>query len=274
MSQAVVLDQVSKRFGNPSPAAVQPQWKRLARQGEKLPATPADLAAVGLDQVSFTVETGEIFGVVGPSGSGKSTLIRLLAGLLVPDSGSVQVFGFDPVRQAGQVKRLMNPVSGQASFFRNRSVLENLLPVMRGSSSEAILRHHLAEAFDILRLPRQLMDQPMENLTRQELQQVTIARSVLSCPQFLLLDDPTRGLDPDSHCPVYELLENLREAYGTTILVTLPGIRESEQVCDRIAVLHSGRLVALGMPYTIQRFLPAGGGQFALEDLFSTALAG
>lgn len=274
MSQAVILDQVSKKFGNPSPAAAYPQWKRLGRQSEKLPAAAVDPAVVGLDQVTFTVETGEIFGVVGPSGSGKSTLIRLLAGLLVPDSGSVQVFGLDPVRQAGQVKRLMNPVSGQASFFRNRSVLENLLPAMRGSSSEAILRYHLAEAFDALRLPRQLMDQPMENLSRQELQKVTIARSVLSRPQLLLLDDPTRGLDQDAHCAVYQLLENLREAYGTTIVVTLPDIRESEQVCDRIAILHSGRLVALGMPYTIQRFLPTAGGQYALDDLFSTALAG
>lgn len=148
-----------------------------------------------VDQVSFEIEQGEIFGVLGPNGGGKSTLIRLLSTLLLPDNGQISVFGYDVERQFVQVQELINRVSVEASFFKKLSPMENLLYGARlyglkGSET----RRQVVEILTRLGLEKQQITSPMEEMSRGMQQKVAIARALLSHPRFLLLDEPTTNL--------------------------------------------------------------------------------
>ncbi|WP_299026498.1 ATP-binding cassette domain-containing protein [uncultured Thermanaerothrix sp.] len=253
MSHAVVVNEVYKQFGRNE----RPFWKALfnPRSGSgngKPTAHPLHGSVqiiVAVDRVSFTVEEGEIFGVLGPNGGGKSTLIRLIATLLLPDKGKISVFGYDVVRQPLQVQQLINRVSVEASFFKKLSPMENLMYGARlyGLSAKQT-RKQVVEILLRLGLKERDIYHPMEEMSRGMQQKVAIARALLSRPRLLLLDEPTTGLDPRSKREVQAVVRELREVHGTTILLTTHDMIEAETLCDRIAIMDSGRVVALDTP--------------------------
>ncbi|HLF27181.1 MAG TPA: ABC transporter ATP-binding protein [Anaerolineae bacterium] len=226
-------------------------------------------AKVAVDRVSFDVKRGEIFGVLGPNGSGKSTLIRLIATLLIPDGGHVSVFGHDVVQEPRLVQTLINRVSVEASFFKKLSPLENLLYGARlYNVSAGVARQRTREILLRLGLEEQAIYRPMEEMSRGMQQKVAIARAFLSQPSLLLLDEPTTGLDPRSKREVQTFVREMRDGYGTTILLTTHDMYEADALCDRIAILEGGKIVALDTPAGLKTLLPGNGHTPTLEDVF------
>jgi ABC-2 type transport system ATP-binding protein len=225
---------------------------------------------VAVDHLSFDVRRGEIFGILGPNGGGKSTLIRLIATLLLPDEGDIQVFGQDVIQDPMAAQRLINRVSVEASFFKKLSPMENLHYGARlyGVSGSEI-RRQVVEILNRLGIPDKNVNRPMEEMSRGMQQKVAIARALLSTPILLLLDEPTTGLDPRSKREVQAFVRELRDSHDTTIVLTTHDMVEAEGLCDRIAIMDSGRIVVLDTPDKLKANAPRSNGhQPTLEDVF------
>ncbi|HET8569465.1 MAG TPA: ABC transporter ATP-binding protein [Candidatus Limnocylindria bacterium] len=200
-----------------------------------------------VDDVSLSVARGEIYGLLGANGSGKSTLIRLFSTLLEPDAGEVRVFGRDVGADELAVKRLINRVSVEASFFKKLSAMENLVHAGRlYGVAGADARERSRSILIRLGIPADRHDEPLEKLSRGMQQKVAIARAFLSSPMLLLLDEPTTGLDIRSKREVQTFVRDLRDEHDATILLTTHDLDEAARLSDRIGVLHAGRLVAEG----------------------------
>lgn len=250
---AVEIQGVSKRF------ALTRRWPiRKSKKQDKL----------ALDQVSLRVDRGRITGILGANGSGKSTLIRILATLLTPDTGSASVFGYDVVTQPDQVRRHINRVSVEASFFKEMSPWENMLYAARlyGSGGSGT-RARVEAILERLGLPLDTLDRPMKQLSRGQQQKVAIARSFLTSPSLLLMDEPTTGLDPRSKREVQDLVSAIRRDRAATVLLCTHDLQEAEVLCDHVVVIDQGRVLAEGTPAELIRD-HATNGEGTLEDAF------
>jgi len=260
MIDAIQVNNAYKKFGKVS----HPLWKVRNE-----PSSTDKVLKVAVDHVSFSVRETEIFGVLGPNGSGKSTLIRLIATLLLPDAGSITVFGHDVVNQSMEVQRLINRVSVEASFFKKLSPMENLLYGARLYGMEGKeTRRKVLEILTRLGLEANTIRQPMDEMSRGMQQKVAIARALLSKPKLLLLDEPTTGLDPRSKREVQAVVRELNEQHGTTILLTTHDMGEAEVLCHRIAIVDNGRIVALDTPEALKKLIPRNGHEPTLEEVF------
>ncbi len=225
---------------------------------------------VAVNQVSFQVQRNEIFGILGANGSGKSTLIRLISTLLTPDTGTVSVFGYDVVREEMAVKRLINRVSVDAAFFKKLSPMENLIYGARlyGLDGDYAGRRIL-EILKRLGIQEKNIYAPLEDMSRGMQQKVAIARAFLTTPILLLLDEPTTGLDPRSKRDVQTFVLELRQNHGTTIVLTTHDMEEADRLCDRIAILDGGRIVAMDTPAALKDSVPREDGHApSMEDVF------
>ena len=225
---------------------------------------------VAVDSVSFHVRRGEIFGILGPNGSGKSTLVRCIATLLFPDEGQINVFGHDVMKEEMAVKQLINRVSVEASFFKKLTPMENLIYGARlyGLGAKEARARSL-EVLGRLGLKKEAIFQPMEEMSRGMQQKVAIARALLTQPILLLLDEPTTGLDPRSKREVQAFLEELQDTHDATILLTTHDMQEADALCDRIAILDDGQIVALDTPTGLKALVPRTNGHDpTLEDVF------
>ena len=238
-------------------------WKKKQNGNGRKPV-------VAVDSVGFEVRRGEIFGILGPNGSGKSTLVRCIATLLLPDEGSIAVFGHDVSREEMAVKRLINRVSVDASFFKKLTPMENLLYGARLYGVDARqARKQIVAILERLGLKKEAIFQPMEEMSRGMQQKVAIARAFLTQPIMLLLDEPTTGLDPRSKREVQAFVEELRDTHDATILLTTHDMQEADALCDRIAILDEGRIVALDTPAGLKALVPGDNGhEPTLEDVF------
>lgn len=200
-----------------------------------------------VDNVSLKLKRGEMFGVVGHNGCGKSTLIRVISTLLLPDEGSIRVFGFNPVKRPYEVQRLVNRVSVDAAFFKKLSANENLLYAARLYGVED--KYALKRAEEILKslgLEEGRMTDSLQELSRGMQQKVAIARALLTSPVLLLLDEPTTGLDPRSKRDVQDYILELNKTHDATVLLTSHDMDEVDRLCGRIALMSDGRFVARG----------------------------
>jgi len=276
---AIVVNDVYKKFGKPGA----PLWKRVLKikksengstngngNGAKNGNGNGKREIIAVNHVSFEVREGEIFGVLGPNGSGKSTLIRLMATLLLPDEGQLQIFGYDVVRSPLDVQKIINRVSVEASFFKKLSPMENLmygarLYGMPGGET----KKQVVQILTRLGLEERSIFAPMEEMSRGMQQKVAIARALLSKPKVLLLDEPTTGLDPRSKLEVQEVVCELRDEWGATILLTTHDMKEADILCDRVAIMDKGNVVAMDTPAELKKLVPqVNGTEPTLEDVF------
>jgi ABC-2 type transport system ATP-binding protein len=221
-----------------------------------------------LARVSFEIERGECVAILGQNGSGKSTLVRLLSTLLLPDGGSARIFGHDAVREARAVRRLVNRVSVEASFFKKMSAAENLAYAARfyGLLPRETSRR-IPEILERVGFPLDRASGPMENLSRGTQQKVALARALLTSPVLLLLDEPTTGLDPRSKLEVQDFVRELRSLHDTTILLCTHDLAEAETLAERVGILDGGHLLVLDGADRIKRRYEAA----TLEDAFFAA---
>jgi len=212
-----------------------------------------------VDDVSFEIRRGEIFGVIGANGSGKSTLVRMVSTLLLPDGGDVRVFGLDVVRDAMRVRSLINRVSADPSFFRNMTSYENLLFFGRVYGLSAGQVKRLTPAIlGRLGFEWERALEPMSHLSRGQQQKVAVARAFLTSPVLMLLDEPTTGLDPRSKRDVQAFIRDVQREHDATILLTTHDMDEAELLCDRISFLAGGRIVAEGAPLELRQMVAGG----------------
>ena len=217
--------------------------------------------------VSFEVPRGEIFGILGPNGSGKSTLIRILSTLVLQDQGVCEIFGLDVNGDAMELRRHINRVSVDAAFFKKLSAWENLsyaarlygIPVREARESVTGILEEMGFA-------RDRIDEPLQDMSRGMQQKVAIARALFTSPALLLMDEPTTGLDPVSKRQVQDYTLNVRDTHEATVLLTTHDMDEAERVCDRIAIIHHGRFIAVGTVAELKVQAGCVGG--SLEDVF------
>jgi ABC-2 type transport system ATP-binding protein len=254
---AIELQGVTKAFRRREREAGAPWWRREWKD------------KVALHELDLVVEAGGVTGILGPNGSGKSTVIRILGTLLTPDAGRAMVFGWDVVSQPLSVRRHVNRVSVEAAFFKELSPWENMLYAARlyGSGAGGT-RKRVLEILDRLGLPLDTIDQPMKQLSRGQQQKVAIARSFLTAPSLLLMDEPTTGLDPRSKKEVQGLLQLLRAESEVTVLLCTHDMDEAAALCDRVLMMDDGRVLADSSPEVLGRMYAEGDGPATLEDVF------
>ena len=241
--------------------------KEFRRRDRKL-GRFAHRKRVALDGVSFTMQRGETVAILGQNGSGKSTLVRLLSTLLLPDGGSAEIFGHDVVRDARAVRRLVNRVSVEASFFKKMSSSENLGYASRyyGMTSRQT-RDLIPQILGRVGFPPDRRDEPMESLSRGMQQKVALARALLTSPVVLLLDEPTTGLDPRSKLEVQEFIREIRSSHDSTILLCTHDLAEAETLAERVGILDRGQLLAVEPADALRRRF----GATTLEEAFFAA---
>jgi ABC-2 type transport system ATP-binding protein len=221
-----------------------------------------------LEGVTFTMRRGECVAILGQNGSGKSTLVRLLSTLLLHDGGSARVFGHDVFAQPRAVRRLVNRVSVEASFFKKMSASENLGYASRFYGMTAgETRDRIPEILGRVGFPAHRRSEPMENLSRGMQQKVALARALLTSPVLLLLDEPTTGLDPRSKLEVQDFIREIRGTHDSTILLCTHDLGEAEVLADRVGILDRGRLLALEPADDLKRRY----GAETLEEAFFAA---
>jgi len=207
---------------------------------------------------SLQVPRGTIFGLLGPNGAGKTTLLSVLATLLLPDSGSATVLGHDVVKDAFAIRRRLNMASGNASFVWSLRPAEVLTFYGRlyGLHGPA-LRRRVAELIERCELgPHQRTE--YNELSTGLKQRLAFAKALLNEPEVLFLDEPTLGLDPDVSVRIRAQIADLRREHGTTVILTTHYMREAEELCDTIAFIKGGRILAQGSADELKRKIRIG----------------
>lgn len=203
---------------------------------------------VALQDVSFQVEPGEIFGIIGPDGSGKTSLFRILTTLLLPDSGSAVVDGYDVVKEAKSIRQHIGYMPGRFSLYQDMTVEENLsffATVFHTSIEE---NYHLVE--DIYRQIEPFKKRKAGKLSGGMKQKLALSCALIHAPQVLFLDEPTTGVDPVSRKEFWEMLQKLKRDFRLSMVVSTPYMDEAMQ-CDRIAFIQNGRFLTIDTPQGI-----------------------
>ncbi|OBQ57822.1 ABC transporter ATP-binding protein [Mesorhizobium erdmanii] len=237
------------------------ETKRLSKSFGDRPA---------VDQVDLRVGAGEIFGLIGPNGAGKSTLIKMLTTLLPPTSGDAFIAGFDLRRQSRDVRAAIGYVPQLVSADGALTGYENLLLSARLyliPRSERAAR--IKEALEMTGLT-EAADRLAQHYSGGMLRRLEIAQSTLHRPRLLVMDEPTVGLDPVARDMVWDHVRDLRARLGTTILLTTHVMQEVDALCDKVGILHRGKLVESGTPAELKASI---GPKATLDDVFA-AVAG
>ncbi|MFL5590456.1 MAG: ATP-binding cassette domain-containing protein [Ktedonobacteraceae bacterium] len=222
---------------------------------------------IAVDRVSFSVSRGEVFGLLGPNGAGKSTIIKILTTLLPPTDGQASVVGYDVTKQAMAVRRRIGYVPQALSADGNLTGYENLMVFAKlydlpRSTRDSKVREVLAwmgleDAADKL----------VRTYSGGMIRRLEVGQAMLHQPQVLFLDEPTVGLDPIARKAVLSHLEQLRKQTGMTICLTTHYMEEADSLCDRIAILHLGHMMALGSPAELKQ--ASGNAGATLDEVFA-----
>jgi len=211
---------------------------------ENLKRTFGDQTAV--DGITFTVQSGEVFGLLGPNGAGKTTTVRLLNGILPPSSGTALVFGLDPVSQGEQIRRNSGVLTETPAMYERLTARENL--EFFGTLQEipeSDLAARVDEMFHFFELASRAGDK-VETYSKGMKQRLALARALIHKPPLLFLDEPTSGLDPEAAQQVNDLIASLSQASGQTVVLATHNLVEAQRLCDRVAIMNRGKILALG----------------------------
>lgn len=218
-----------------------------------------------VDSLTVSVEAGEVFGLLGPNGAGKTTVIKMLTTLLPPTSGHARVGGFDIEHRTSRVRRIIGYVpqmvsaDGSLNGYENLLVFAKLYDLPRAERKKRVL--DALETMGLLDAANRLVRTYSGGMIRR----LEIAQAMLHAPKVLFLDEPTIGLDPMSRQAVWERIRQLRSEYGTTILMTTHYMDEADALCGRVAIMHLGRMKALGTPAELKASV---GADATLEQVF------
>jgi ABC-2 type transport system ATP-binding protein len=207
---------------------------------------------VAVDNITFDMKKGEIFGLLGPNGAGKSTTIRMLATLTRPTKGTATIGGFDVVKQDNEVRKLIGIVSEKMIMYNRLTAKENLwfFGTLFGMPKDE-LNKRIDELLELVQLTKWKKAQVGTFSTGMK-QRMNIIRALLNMPQVLFLDEPTLGLDPQSTVEIREFVRKLNRDYDTTILITTHMMGEADMLCDRIGIIDHGKIVALDTPTNLK----------------------
>jgi ABC-2 type transport system ATP-binding protein len=250
-------------FNAPSPAGPLLPAAEPAIRMEGLTRTFGPLTAV--DRLSLDIPAGSIFGLLGPNGAGKTTTIKMLITLLPPSSGTAIVGGFDIRRKPREVRRRIGYVpqllsaDGTLTGHENLLVFARLYAVPRRERAERI-----RQALELIGLT-EVADTLVRRYSGGMIRRLEIAQAILHRPSVLFLDEPTVGLDPVARRAVWQHVKELSERFGTTILLTTHYMEEAEALCDHVAILDQGRVVAVGSP---EELMASAGEVATLDDAF------
>ncbi|MDT0270686.1 ABC transporter ATP-binding protein [Streptomyces sp. DSM 44915] len=197
---------------------------------------------VAVEDVSFTVEEGEIFGIIGPNGAGKTTTVESIAGLRTPDSGSISVLGLDPIRDRAEVRERLG-VQLQESGFPDAIRVSEALELYGSFYRNPADWRELVELLGLT----EKRDTRYQALSGGQKQRLSIALALVGSPRVAILDELTTGLDPQARRDTWSLIERVRDT-GVTILLVTHFMDEAERLCDRIAVIDGGRVAAVDTP--------------------------
>ncbi len=213
-------------------------------------------ALLAVDHVSFTVESGEIFGLLGPNGAGKSTLIRMLTTLVPPTSGTASVAGHDIIRDPNAVRNSIGVIPQNMTSDPELTCAENIGIHARlfGITGEPRRKRtqELLEAVGLSDRANALASTLSGGMRRR----LEIARGLVHDPQILFLDEPTTGLDPASRISVWEMITHLRAREGRTLFLTTHYMDEADRLCDRLAIVDKGKVVAMDTPMSLKSSVP------------------
>jgi ABC-2 type transport system ATP-binding protein len=200
---------------------------------------------LAVDDITFDIKKGEIFGLLGPNGAGKSTTIRLLSTLTRPTKGVATIGGFDIVKQDNEVRKLIGIVSEKMIMYNRLTARENLwfFGNLFGMPRKE-LNSRIEELLELVQLTKWAKAQVGTFSTGMK-QKMNIIRALLNMPQVLFLDEPTLGLDPQSTVEIREFIRKLNREHNTTILITTHMMTEADLLCDRIGIIDHGKIVAL-----------------------------
>ena len=223
-----------------------------------------------VDGVSFDVSEGEIFGLLGPNGAGKSTLIRMMTTLLEITSGAAYIEGHDVRKAPNLARRCMGVIpqamtsDGDLTVWENLSIYSKLYGIPAAERERSI--NELLELVDLT----QWRDAPAKNLSGGMRRRLEIARGLVHRPNIFFLDEPTTGLDPVSRVAVWEMIGEIKKKRNLTVLITTHYMDEADRLCDRIAIVDHGKLVALDSPRALKASIP---GSSVIEAQFTNAPA-
>jgi ABC-2 type transport system ATP-binding protein len=221
---------------------------------------------LAVDSVSFAVDSGEVFGLLGPNGAGKSTTIKMLTTLLPPSRGQASVAGFDIVKQASDVRRVIGYVpqalsaDGTLTGYENLLIFAKLYDLPRRQR-----RDRVRDALALMGL-EESANKLVRTYSGGMIRRLEVAQAMLHQPLLLFLDEPTVGLDPIGRHTVWEHLSQIREETGMTILLTTHYMEEADSLCHRVAIMHRGRISAIGTPDELKAAI--GDPQASLDEVF------
>ena len=218
-----------------------------------------------VDGITFEVQPGEIYGLLGPNGAGKTTTIRMLVGLIAATAGEARVFGLDIARDSMAVRRLCGYVPQQLSADGSLTGRENVTLFARLYDVPRRTRDAVvADALETMGVA-DAQDRLVSTFSGGMVRRLELAQALVNRPRLLILDEPTIGLDPIARADVWERVERLRRESGTTILLTTHYMEEADQLCDRVALMHRGRIAVIGSPSDLKA---AEGSSATLDDVF------
>lgn len=219
-----------------------------------------------VDNVNIQVKAGEVFGLLGPNGAGKSTTIKMLTTLLPASSGSAAITGLDLTHQSSEIRRAIGYVpqslsaDGSLTAYENLLIFSKLYDIPRKYRESRI--RDVLEFMGLTEAAHRLVRQYSGGMIRR----LEVAQSMLHQPQVLFLDEPTVGLDPLARSYVWALVQQLREQYGTTIILTTHFLEEADNLCDRVAIMQAGKVVVTGIPSELKADLDLE--KATLDDVF------
>jgi len=220
-----------------------------------------------VDSLNISVELGEVFGLVGPNGAGKTTVVKMLTTLLRPTRGTASVAGFDILRNSGEVRHRIGyvpqliSVDGSLTGYENLLIFSKLYDIPRAERQARI-----GAALEFMGLS-EVADKLVRHYSGGMIRRLEVAQAMLHRPSVLFLDEPTVGLDPVARRTVWDHLRKLRSEFGTTIFVTTHYMDEADEMCDHLAVMHSGKMVIVGTPLDLKASI--GGDKATLDDVFA-----
>ncbi len=201
---------------------------------------------LALDNISYEVKEGEIFGFIGPNGAGKSTLINIMTSLLTPDSGTIEICGYDILREPIKAKECMGYVPQELALMEDLNAYDNLefFGALYGLKGK-LLKERIAEALKVTGL-EETKKQKVKKFSGGMKRRLNIAVSILHHPKVLILDEPTVGVDPQSRNHIFSFIKNICKEWGTTVIYTSHYMEEIEELCKRVFIIDLGKEVSYG----------------------------